>query len=69
MATASTGEELGDQPQHAPGGDDPGLAGNPTREPFVGNVSMCTPLPPYHSGPVRKGLLRFDACFETGNRT
>jgi hypothetical protein len=34
-------------------------------EPFAGNVSQYTPVPP--GGESRKkGLLRFDACFEGG---
>lgn len=35
-------------------------------EPFVGNVSKCCPLPPEHTGPPKKGMLEFDACFEGG---
>ena len=36
------------------------------KNPFVGNVSQFVPLPPEHSGPLKKGDLRFDACFEGG---
>ncbi len=35
-------------------------------EPFAGNVSKCTPLPPDSEDSKRKGLLEFDACFEGG---
>ncbi|XP_065904328.1 cytosolic carboxypeptidase 6-like [Dysidea avara] len=42
---------------------------NPTlKEPFVGNVSWYTPLPPELTAhPLVKGQLTFDACFENGN--
>ena len=36
------------------------------KDPFVGNVSKISPLPKGQSGPVQKGQLVFDACFETG---
>ena len=42
-------------------------SGHP-KDPFVGNVSKCIPLPPDHptDGGVRRGKLQFDACFEGG---
>lgn len=38
------------------------------KEPFVGNVSRFTPLPPDADSEcsAEKGLLQFDACFEEG---
>ena len=36
------------------------------KDPFVGNVSKVAPLPKGHTGPVQKGQLVFDACFESG---
>lgn len=36
------------------------------KEPFSGNVSNCTPLPPDCQDSKRKGLLEFDARFEGG---
>ena len=44
---------------------------NPTlKEPFVGNVSWYTPLPPELTAhPLVKGQLTFDACFENGTDT
>ena len=41
-------------------------ARNSYKEPFAGNVSKCTPLPPDCQDSKRKGLLEFDACFEGG---
>ena len=40
----------------------------PPKDPFVGNVSRCIPLPPDHptDGGIRRGNLQFDACFEGG---
>ena len=35
-------------------------------EPFAGNVSQFTPLPPAGGEPGKKGMLKFDACFEGG---
>lgn len=43
-----------------------GAPGSSPKEPFVGNVSKCIPLPPDCEDPKRKGLLQFDACFEGG---
>ena len=42
-------------------------SGHP-KDPFVGNVSRCIPLPPDHptDGGVKRGKLQFDACFEGG---
>ncbi|XP_003388443.3 PREDICTED: cytosolic carboxypeptidase 6-like [Amphimedon queenslandica] len=34
---------------------------------FVGNVSHYIPLPDCYKGPINKGHLLFDACFEGGN--
>lgn len=38
----------------------------PPSELFVGNVHDSTPLPEGCEGPVEKGHLVFDACFEEG---
>ena len=38
----------------------------PSKEPFVGNLSKCIPLPPDRLGDVRRGDLQFDSCFEGG---
>ena len=45
----------------------PPESGHP-KDPFVGNVSKCIPLPPDHptDGGVKRGELQFDACFEGG---
>ena len=38
-------------------------------EPFAGNVSQCTPLPADGEAAAgKKGLLKFDACFEGGEK-
>lgn len=44
-------------------------ATSPTpKEPFMGNVNWCTPLPPdMHAQPIVKGMLTFDAAYENGN--
>ena len=37
------------------------------KEPFMGNVNWCTPLPPdIPSHPIVKGMLTFDAAYENG---
>lgn len=36
------------------------------KEPFAGNVSNFTPLPPDCHDSKKKGLIEFDACFEGG---
>ena len=43
-------------------------ATSPTpKEPFMGNVNWCTPLPPdMHAQPIVKGMLTFDAAYENG---
>lgn len=35
-------------------------------QPFAGNVSQYTPMPPDGETVGKKGLLQFDACFEGG---
>ncbi len=67
MATGALllGEELARQPCTSEAS--PAQTASPLKEPFVGNVSKCVPLPPEHSGAVQRGQLQFDACFETGN--
>ena len=46
------------------------LTDSPRRSPekgkFIGNVSSCVPLPEEYKGPVMKGHLIFDACYEGG---
>lgn len=39
---------------------------SPTKGEFVGNISHYIPLPDCYKGPVSKGHLLFDACFEGG---
>ena len=58
VTTSEIAEKFKDNPQVI----------NPTlKEPFVGNVSWYTPLPPeLASHPTVKGQLTFDACFENG---
>lgn len=46
--------------------DEPKCGAVVKKDPFVGNVSKVAPLPKGHSGPVQKGQLVFDACFESG---
>ena len=36
------------------------------KDPFAGNVSKFTPLPPDCNDSKKKGLIEFDACFEGG---
>ncbi|XP_014907059.1 cytosolic carboxypeptidase 6-like [Poecilia latipinna] len=36
-------------------------------ESLGGNVNKLTITPPAYTGPLRKGHLIFDACFESGN--
>lgn len=67
MATEPGVELLPDETRASEGS--PSQSASPVKEPFVGNVSKCTPLPPNHSGTARKGHLQFDACFETGTVT
>lgn len=40
---------------------------SPEKGKFIGNVSSCVPLPEEYKGPVMKGHLIFDACYEGGN--
>lgn len=36
------------------------------KEQFLGNISSYMPVPDGYSGPPVRGLLVFDACFESG---
>lgn len=42
------------------------ITATPLQEPFAGNVSKRTPLPPDGEA-GKRGLLQFDACFEGGD--
>ena len=49
--------------------DSPVVSPTP-KEPFMGNVNWCTPLPPDMSThAIGKGMLTFDAAYENGKIT
>lgn len=59
VSMATEGEELDRSEAERP-------PSSPLKDPFVGNLSKCIPLPPNHLGDVRRGNLQFDSCFEGG---
>ena len=57
-------EEKPSEAELAPAAD---AKSNPPEEPFAGNISNYTPLPPNCEEREKRGLLQFDACFEGGD--
>ena len=64
VGMATSGEEL-ESPDQA-SQEEKSRPPSALNEPFVGNVSKYTPLPPDYIGREKKGHLQYDACFECG---